>query len=139
VSPSREELVRGFEQAFDAMWQRAVRTLGEVTLAAIVDRVLYTAAERFPFLEPLNVQARGLGFEALESRIADLDLAHLQAGIRSVMIEFLTVLGNLSAEVLTPALHSELRKLGPVEETGSGRGSSSSASGLDRSDVEGPE
>jgi len=30
-------------------------------------------------------------------------------------VEFLTVLGNLTAEILTPALHSELLKLAPGE------------------------
>jgi hypothetical protein len=31
------------------------------------------------------------------------------------MTEFLTVLGNLTAEILTPALHSELSKVGSNE------------------------
>jgi len=31
-----------------------------------------------------------------------------------VLVEFLTVLGNLTAEILTPELHAELVKITPV-------------------------
>ena len=34
--------------------------------------------------------------------------SELVEGIRFVLVEFLTVLGNLTAEILTPELHSEL-------------------------------
>jgi hypothetical protein len=46
-----------------------------------------------------------------EARAVDLTASELEAAIRYVLVEFLTVLGNLTAEVLTPALHAELSKL----------------------------
>jgi hypothetical protein len=38
------QLITLFEQALGALWRRTEVTLGEVTLTAIVDRVLYTAS-----------------------------------------------------------------------------------------------
>jgi hypothetical protein len=35
----------------------------------------------------------------------------LVAGIRFVLVEFLTVLGNLTAEILTSELHAELSNI----------------------------
>ena len=101
-------LVSLFDRAMDALWQRAEITLGEVTLAAIVDRVLYVASEQYPFLSTLKVVETGVSFDELRERGAvprDVDLA---GAVSFVLAEFLTVLGNLTDEILTPALHGEL-------------------------------
>jgi hypothetical protein len=106
-----EPLIQAFQLGFGALWQRAHRTLGDVTVAAIADRVLYTAAEQFPFLSSLRIEGAGIGAQELRERAGSLDGERLAEGIRFVLVEFLTVLGNLTAEILTPALHSELSKL----------------------------
>jgi hypothetical protein len=93
------------------MWQRAQVTLGEVTLAAIVDRVLYTAAARFPALDTLKVDADGVHFDELKARIESLDEDALRQAVQFAMVEFLTVLGHLTAEILTPALHLALSRV----------------------------
>lgn len=102
--------LRAFEGAFDSLWQRAHETLGEVTLTAIVDRVLYTAAERHPILAPLKLTANGPSWQALGARSMDGAGERLPDAIRFVLVEFLTVLGNLTAEILTPSLHAALAK-----------------------------
>jgi hypothetical protein len=106
-------LIQAFERGFAALWGRANRTLADVTLMAILDRVLYVAAEQYPFLSALKVEADGLRCQDLQARADSLVLDQLAQGIRFVLVEFLTVLGNLTAEILTPALHSELLKVAP--------------------------
>jgi len=108
-----EWLFDGFEQAFGAIWRRARATLGDVTLTAILDRVLYNAAERFPLLLPLEVDASGLRSDKLRERAGSLHRDQLAAAIRFILVEFLTLLGKLTAEILTPALHAELAKVAP--------------------------
>jgi hypothetical protein len=116
-----ERLFQAFERAFGAMWRRAYLTLGDVTLIAIVDRVLYTATERFPLFSSLEVNAQGLESEKFRATVDASSRDELAEGIRFVLVEFLTVLGNLTGEVLTPALHAELAKVAvaavPGEET----------------------
>lgn len=114
----RERQVELFERALEALWQRAHRTLGEVTLTAIVDRVLYTASEHYPPVASLKVERTGIQFEAFRERESLLDDNLLDA-IRLVLVELLTVLGNLTGEILTPALHAELSKITPTASTGS--------------------
>ncbi len=109
-----EPLLRAFEQAFAALWLRADRTLGEVTLTAIVERVLSRAADRHPVLSPLEVAAAGLRCDGLLARAGSLHHERLADGIRFVLVEFLTVVGNLTADILTPALHAELSKAAKV-------------------------
>jgi hypothetical protein len=108
------QLVTLFERALAALWRRAEVTLGEVTLTAIVDRVLYTASETHPFLSTLKIEKAGISFDVFREQGAQQ--ANLGGAVRLVLVEFLTVLGHLTDEILTPALHAELSKvalLGP--------------------------
>lgn len=97
-----------FELAFTRVWERARQTLGDVTLHAIVDRVLYVAAERHPVCAGLALAADGLRVDAFRERARGVSERELAAGVRFVLVEFLTVLGSLTAEILSPALHAEL-------------------------------
>lgn len=111
AAPGRsvESLIQAFEDGFAALWRRALLTLGEVTLTAVVERVLYTATEQFPMLAPIQVEASGLRCQGLRSQ-AGLRYEDLSPATRFVLVEFLTVLGSLTAQILTPALHAELSK-----------------------------
>lgn len=102
-----------FEQALGVLWRRAHRTLGDVTLRAIVERVLHDAARKAPIFGALTVEANGFRCEALRERAGTADPRELAEGMRFVLLEYLTVLGSLTAEILTPALHSELAKTTP--------------------------
>lgn len=106
-----ERAVQNFEAAFGALWRRANRTLSDVTLMAILGRVLHVAAERFPLLAALEIEPSGLRCTALRAQAATLDQSRLLAALEFVIAEFLTVLGTLVAEILTPALHAELAKI----------------------------
>jgi hypothetical protein len=107
-----EILLRLFEVALAALWAGTKTTLGEVTLTAIAERVLYDTAGKFPLLASLEVEpASGIQVRGLRQQIASVDSSELQSGIRFVLVEFLTVLGNLTAEVLTPELHAGLESV----------------------------
>ena len=120
------QLVTLFERALSALWRRAEVTLGEVTLTAIVDRVLYTASETYPFLSALKVEETGIGFDRFREQGAHV--ANLPEAVRLVLVEFLTVLGHLTDEILTPALHAELSKVA-LERPGAVRGNDDGAEG----------
>ena len=106
---SAEELLRLAEAALGALWARIHVTLGEVTLAAIADRVLANTSEKFPLFAALKVEATGgVHWRDLQKQTSDGNGTELEAGIRFLLVEFLTVLGNLTAEILTPELHAVL-------------------------------
>lgn len=98
--------------AFGAVWTRTKSTLGEVTLTAIAERVFFNAAEKFPAFGSLTVDsAVGIASDTLGSTGRTADANVTREGVRFVLVEFLTVLGNLTAEVLTPELHAALTKV----------------------------
>jgi hypothetical protein len=105
-------LLQFFEAALSALWARTRTTLGEVTLTAIAERVLSNAAEKFPIFSTLEIEpSKGIQCRELRERIDAASSPELLGAIRFVLVEFLTVLGNLTAEILTPALHSTLSNM----------------------------
>jgi len=113
-----QELLRNFEQVFGALWSLTLVTLGEVTLIAITERVLLTSSARFPFLSALEIEpTSGIRCHALQGRVGAVRDPRLRAGLRFVLVEFLTVLGSLTAELLTPELHAELASIAPHGKT----------------------
>jgi hypothetical protein len=127
-------LLRLFRTAFGALWTRTKTTLGEVTLIAIAERVLHDASGKFPFLSALEIEANsGLQFRELDERIGSVDGVELRDGIRFVLTEFLTVLGHLTAEILTPELHAELSHVAlPEAARGEGEASDGDIERTDR-------
>ena len=114
-----DRLLRLFESAFGALWLRAHVTIGDVTLAAITDRVLLDAAERHPLLTNVTVGDSGLRFDVLPENMRTAAAADVYAAMEAVLVGFLSVLGNLTAEILSPGLHSALTNVGPPGEDAS--------------------
>lgn len=112
-SSPAERFLEVFEQGFNALWRRAHVTLGDVTLTAIVNRVLYQTAEKHPLLSSLTLDAAGLNTRELRQQVSHMDREALAAGMRFGLLELLTVIGNLTGEILTPALHAALCQEGP--------------------------
>jgi hypothetical protein len=108
---SADQLLQLSERAMAALWNRTYFILGEVTLTAITDRVLYNASEEFPPFELLKLEPSGINWQGLREQHEALDEGELTEGIRFVLTEFMAVIGNLTAEILTPALYAELSKV----------------------------
>lgn len=108
---STRSLLRTFETTLCALWSRAIGTLGAVTMNAVADRVLANAVDRFPCFGALHPSVAGplRCYELrLQSRLGRASFGELVLGIRSTMIELLSLLASLTADILTPELHAEL-------------------------------
>lgn len=97
---------------FAAIWQRAQVTLGDVTLTAIANRVLYETAVKHPVLAGLKLEGGRLNSQDVGQRLAEVDREPLAVGVRFALAEFLTLLGTLTGEILTPTLHAALSQEG---------------------------
>lgn len=113
VDHSSVEIVRLFHGAFDAVWNRAVTTLGSVTLTAIAERVLHKTIKQYAFLSAINPRPNGDSRwkEHLHERLVSVPRAELIEGLRCGLIELLTVIGSLTAEILSPELHAVLTEV----------------------------
>jgi len=98
--------LRDLQRVLDALWRRAGATLGEITLVAISERVLCDVVERFPDFGAMSVDAAGIHCDVAKGTTMSHD--ELREATGFLLVTWLTVLGNLTAEILTPALHEEL-------------------------------
>lgn len=96
------------ELAMEALFARASPTLGSVTLAAIVARVRLVTVEKYPAIEVVAVSETGVTIDA-HSRTA-VRGENVRDGVRFFLIEFLTIIGSVTAGILTPALHATLSR-----------------------------
>ena len=109
---------------FEVIWKRAHRTLGDVTLRAIGERVLLDAVARTPWLDGVELDDGGLQHASVGA--AEVASAEMAEAVRRLLVDLLSVIGNLTAEVLTGPLHAELMKTkwhtgGLVQSSGKGK------------------
>jgi hypothetical protein len=104
------DLVGLFGAALEALWHRAATTLGSVTLTAIAERVLGNAVGRYPYLSAINPRPNGDARwrRLLHERLALTPRSELLEGLRFALIELLTVIGRLTAEILSADLHAAI-------------------------------
>jgi hypothetical protein len=108
---SQQALVDLYEHALDVLWRRAHMSLGEITLMAIMERVLHDGTSRFPHLAALQIETSGVRCGELRQAAQALDASLLEESLAFLVVELLRVLGTLTGEILTPGLHEELRKV----------------------------
>jgi hypothetical protein len=110
---SQSEIAPIFGCALLAIWDRAHRALGEASLGAIVGRVLHAARARFPTVAVLAIRPAPESFREL-AELAEHDgvaceRSVLLAAIHFTLVELLSLLGTLTAGLLTPGLHDAVR------------------------------
>nr|MDQ3233872.1 hypothetical protein [Pseudobdellovibrionaceae bacterium] len=106
----RSALLNSFQQALIAVWRRAQQTLGEITLLAVGGRVVHLAQESFPWLTSVQVETSGIMLKDLPKEFNDLNDSNLLEGLRFLLGEFLTVLHDLTAGVITSHLKAAVLK-----------------------------
>ncbi len=103
-----EELLGLFLQAMDCLWSRTVTTLGDVTLGAVAHRVIHDVAQQHPSFYSLSVDTgRGIVCDRQPKDRLPSPMAS-RAAIRFILVEFLSVLGVMTAELFTKELHEAL-------------------------------
>jgi len=110
------DLIALFESAWGALWRRAEGAVGEIVLESIGGVIHANGEARFSFLAPLKLgKAEVSGKPLLESADA-LDRRQLLEALSFLLAEFLTVLGDLTDQILIPGLYAELARREPRAE-----------------------
>ena len=112
---SSADRVARFDRAFSALRRRAAITLGKITAAAIVNRVVFTARDRYPRLAALKVDPGGVSLKGLDADEGALGSPDRAAALTFLPLEFLRLVGDLTGEILTPELHAEFARVDPRE------------------------
>lgn len=104
---------RLLDDALSAVWRRAGGTLGDITLTAILERVLSDGATRFDVLRGASARFEDGRLLLRASGAASLAPGEVEDALLFVIAELIGVVGRLTADILTPALLEEVAALTP--------------------------
>lgn len=108
---SSEAIVQIFLLALIAIHKRSLVTLSSVTVLVVADRALHVSKEKFPLLSEITIDPNGFNLTGLLRSGFSPVPQELRNSLEHLLIEFLNVLGNITADVLTAPLHAELKKV----------------------------
>ncbi len=97
-----------FKDAVEVIEKRILATLSAITWNAILDRALIRSAQSFPLLSGIKIQLGGISIDGLLLNLQDQKANQVIEAFRFLLIEILTIVGNLTAGVLTEPLYREL-------------------------------
>lgn len=105
---SNKELIQLFINGILAVRRRSLGTLSNVTVTAVIDRILLECQERFSVLSEIKNDSEGLHFSKFSDQIMDFKSNDVQEALQELLLELLEVFGNITADILTKNLHQEL-------------------------------
>ena len=105
---SEKELPQLFINGIVAIHRKSLMTLSNVTVTAVVDRILHECQERFPALDTITNNSSGLHFKTFSDQIITEKPKDIQVALQEFLLELLEVFGKITAGILTKKLHQEL-------------------------------
>ena len=104
------------------MWLRAHRSLGEVTLIAILHRVRASSRAKHPLLERVHTRPGGLEVPTVDDAGNPVDPGELSQALEVLLGDLLVLIDTLTAGILTLGLRGDIEKsLGGEVPPASGR------------------
>lgn len=100
-----------FEGAWSSLCRRAESAVGQVVLESISELVLSKSVEQHRFLSPLKLEGNGVSSKLISKSAGAMEKRELQEGLCFMLAELLTVIGDLTDQVLTPGLYDELSRI----------------------------
>jgi signal transduction histidine kinase len=96
-----------FGNALKTISKKASYTLNRITLMAIFKRVLFRCREKYPLLENIKVDSNGISIEQFSIQFDKEDPAELFKAFRYLFQELFSILGNLTANIVTTSLQNQ--------------------------------
>lgn len=102
-----EGLAFVFGETLKALSKRASLTLNKNTLMAIFKRVVYQCSEKYPLLSVLKIESSGILSDQFSIQFSQVDPAELKEAFRFLITELITILSNLTADILPTSLEEQ--------------------------------
>ena len=111
----REEIITTYQDLIDSIWRRLESTLGQVTVAILMDRALTETTDRYPLLDVLEVGRSGLNLAVLEQKISLLGetedearLAAARESLRELVVRLVDLLAVLTGDIVVRSMLEDL-------------------------------
>lgn len=102
-----------FEAAWSALWRRSENAVGAIVLESIARLIHADVAARYPFLSTLDLGSAEVDCNPILESAGALEKSRLREALAFTLAEFITAIGDLTDQILTPGLYAELSRLSP--------------------------
>ena len=106
---SSEELIDLFGLALSSVWTCAREIVSDITLLAVLDRVVAIAQEDYAWVPGIPLKANHPDLSALRTGAAGVNRKETLELVEFLLTEFIAIQGAMTAEVLTPRVNGALR------------------------------
>ena len=113
---SKAEKIDLFEKSLLKIVSKCQTSLSEITLGAVLDRVLYNSSEQYPLLLSIHLKGVLLDFDHIRNHLDPVTDSEVNEAFHYLITELFFIIGNITAEQLTPLLLAELRTEKKVSE-----------------------
>ena len=103
----KEEVVDVYGDLLQKLWNKIVITLGIVTLKAIMRRSLVMTAQRYAFLEQLEITDEGLDLAKFKAGVSEQERENMKSGFEELILNLFAILAELTGEVIVNKLFRE--------------------------------
>ena len=102
------EIIQTYEKLFQGIWVKTVPTLGVTSFAAMLERALFVAQQKYLFLSKIKVRSDGVSLDELKKpSLEPVSEADLENGLR----EYVTTLVSILAKIMGEVISGEVKKL----------------------------
>lgn len=103
----KEEVVDVYAALLDKIWHRAVKTLGLVTISAIVQRAIRQTSYQYPMIADLTVGEHGLNSAELRARVGERERDMIRKAFEELILNLFDLLAKLTGEAIVNKLFAE--------------------------------
>jgi hypothetical protein len=94
-----------YKQIMQQIWDKVVITLGPITTAVILKKVISKTQTQYPFMKQLKVSEEGVYFNHLKIN----NKKKLEEGFESLINNLFDILANLTGDILIREIKRELQ------------------------------
>jgi hypothetical protein len=119
---SNEQLLDLFENAVGSIWRQTALTISDVTINAVFQRAVFLSSENFSILKKLRVDDDKIDFTELRAqKLLPRDSKEISRAFQCLIANFLTIVENLTAGLLTESIYREAFKIDNIGKAKSDR------------------
>lgn len=106
---SSQDLIDLFGLGLDSVWTSAEKIISDVTLIAVFDRVAAYGQALYPWVPMIPLKANRPDLASMRAAAASIDRKETLMLIQILLTEYVSILGAMTGETLTPRMHRALK------------------------------
>lgn len=101
--PSPLDIIETYDKLFQSIWAKTVPTLGVTSFAAMLERALFVAQQKYPFLSAVKVRGEGVYLNDLKTQVSagTVPQDKLDPAFREYASDLVSILAKIMGEVMS--------------------------------------